>query len=89
MAKTTRFIFDTYYHINHSPQDIMCWTWCNSNPIDGSAPNLVIPAVDKDGNPVLKCAFNTQMSRLRKIILKFIINKLIDMRAVELLVKGV
>jgi hypothetical protein len=60
--KTTRFIVDTYHYINHSPQDIMCRTWCNPNPLDGSAPNLVIPAVDKDGNPVLKRAFNTQVS---------------------------
>ena len=60
--RTTRFIVDTYHYINHSPQDIMCRTWCNPNPLDGSAPNLVIPAVDKDGNPVLKRAFNTQVS---------------------------
>ena len=62
--KTTRFIVDTYHYINHSPIDVLCRTWCNPNPLDGSAPNLVIPAVDKNGRPVLKRAFNTQVSYL-------------------------
>ena len=39
--------------------------WCNPAPTDGSAPNLVIPAVDKKGWPCLKQAFNTQVSYLK------------------------
>ena len=34
-----------------------CHTWCNPAPTDGSAPNLVIPAVDTCGcGPVLRMA---------------------------------
>jgi uncharacterized Zn finger protein (UPF0148 family) len=62
--KTSRFIVDSYHYINHSADDIMCRTWCNPAPTDGSAPNLVIPAVDKKGQPCLKHAFNTQVSWL-------------------------
>ena len=60
--KTSRFIVDSYHYINHSADDILCCTWCNPAPTDGSAPNLVIPAVDKKGEPCLKQAFNTQVS---------------------------
>ena len=56
---TTQFIVDTYHYINHSANDVLCHTWCNPSPLDGSAPNLVIPAVDKNGNAVMKHAFNT------------------------------
>ena len=59
--KTTRFIVDSY-HINHSADDILCRTWCNPAPTDGSAPNLVIPAVDKNRQACFKRAFNTQVS---------------------------
>jgi len=38
----------------------MCHTWCNPAPTDGSAPNLVVLTIDKDGNPCFKRAFNTQ-----------------------------
>ena len=60
--ETTCFIVDPYHYKNHSDNDILCCTWCNSAPIDGSAPNLVIPTVDKNGQPCLKQAFNTQVS---------------------------
>jgi uncharacterized Zn finger protein (UPF0148 family) len=60
--RTSRFIVDSYHYINHSSDDILCQTWCNPAPDDGSAPNLVIPAVDKQGQPCLKRAFNTQVS---------------------------
>jgi hypothetical protein len=65
--KTTQFIVNTYHHINHSADDVMCCTWCNPNPLDGSAPNVVISVVDKDGRPALKCAFITQVSCLEII----------------------
>jgi len=60
--KTTRFIVDSYHYTNHSADDGICRTWCNPAPTDGSAPNLIIPAVDKKGQPCLKRAFNTQVS---------------------------
>jgi hypothetical protein len=58
--RTTRFIVDAYHYNNHSVLDILCRTWCNPAPSDGSAPNLVIIARDKFGKPYLKRAFNTQ-----------------------------
>jgi hypothetical protein len=67
---TTWFIVDTYHYSNHSADDIMCRTWCNPSPFDGSAPNLVISTFDKNGMPVLKCAFNTQVIYLKYIDMK-------------------
>jgi hypothetical protein len=58
--KTSRFIVDTYHYRNHSTDDTLCRKWCNPAPTDGSAPNLVIPTVDNNGQPCLKRAFNTQ-----------------------------
>ena len=58
--QTTRFIVDSYHYINHKATDNMCCTWCNPAPTDGSAPNLVVSTIDKDGNPCFKHAFNTQ-----------------------------
>jgi hypothetical protein len=58
--QTTRFIVDSYHYTNHSAKDTLCSTWCNPAPTDGSAPNLVVMARDKKGNPYWKRAFNTQ-----------------------------
>ena len=58
--KTSRFIVDSYHYTNHKADDILCRKWCHPAPMDGSAPNLVIPAVDNKGQPCLKRAFNTQ-----------------------------
>ena len=58
--KTSRFIVDSYHYRNYSASDTLCCTWCNPAPTDGSAPNLVIPTVDKNGQACLKRAFNTQ-----------------------------
>lgn len=60
--KTTRFIVDSYHYINHRVKDVLCRTWCNPAPLNGSAPNLVVIEVDKDGVPHYKRAFNTQVS---------------------------
>ena len=51
---------DSYHYKNHSDTDTLCRKWWNPAPTDGSAPNLVIPAVDKKGEPCFKRAFNTQ-----------------------------
>lgn len=34
--------------------------YCNPEPLNGSAPNLVIVATDSEGERYYKCAFNTQ-----------------------------
>jgi hypothetical protein len=59
--KTTRFIVDSYHYINHRTTDYICRKWCNPAPLNGSAPNLVISAVGKNGQPYLKRVFNTQV----------------------------
>ena len=62
--KTSRFIVDSYHYTNHEVKDKMCQKWCNPAPTNGSAPNLVIVAHDKKGNPYYKRAFNTQVCAL-------------------------
>ena len=62
--ETTHFVVDSYHYTNHKATDNICCTWCNPAPSDGSAPNLVIPATDKYGNPCFKHAFNTQVKYL-------------------------
>ena len=52
----------------HFTIDGLCHAWCNPLPRDGSAPNLVIPAVEKNGQPCFKQAFNTQVSYLQTFI---------------------
>ena len=52
--KTTRFTVDAYHYINHQVADSLCWKYCNPSPGDGSAPNLVVMAYDKNGRAYLK-----------------------------------
>ncbi|KAF8807097.1 hypothetical protein BYT27DRAFT_7101306, partial [Phlegmacium glaucopus] len=54
------FIVDAYHYINHRTNDFLCWKFCNPGPLDGSAPNLVVMALDRKNKPYLKRAFNTQ-----------------------------
>jgi hypothetical protein len=60
-SRTTRIIVDAYHYINHRVLDYLCRKYCNPSPGDGSAPNLVVMAYDKNGNPYIKRAFNTQV----------------------------
>jgi hypothetical protein len=73
--KTTRLIVDAFHYKNHSDNDTLCRAWCNPSPTDGSAPNLVIPAVDKNGQACLKQAFNTQVSYQMIFKYKFLSQK--------------
>jgi hypothetical protein len=59
--KTSRFIVDSYHYTNHEVTDELCRKWCNPAPTNGSAPNLVVVALDKHGQPYYKRAFNTQV----------------------------
>ena len=59
--KTTRFIVDAYHYINHHKSDYLCRKWCNPGPLNGSAPNLIRIAQDKQGKDYLQRAFNTQV----------------------------
>ncbi|TFK70975.1 hypothetical protein BDN72DRAFT_738276, partial [Pluteus cervinus] len=56
---TTRFIVDSYHYNNHKTTDILCRTYCDPAPSDGSAPNLVIAKMGPDGL-YFQRAFNTQ-----------------------------
>ncbi|KIL55550.1 hypothetical protein M378DRAFT_90762 [Amanita muscaria Koide BX008] len=58
---TSRFIVDAYHYINHRATDEVCRTWCNPAPLNGSAPNLVIPERDAQGQLYHRRAFNTQV----------------------------
>jgi hypothetical protein len=58
--KTSRFTVDSYHYINHRITDYLCRKWCNPAPLDGSAPNLVRLATDKNGQQYYQQAFNTQ-----------------------------
>jgi hypothetical protein len=62
--KTTRFIVDAYHYTNHKATDVLCRKWCNPAPTDGSAPNLVVPDIDKNGKPCFRRVFNTQASNI-------------------------
>ena len=61
-SETTQLIVDTFHYLKHSKEDILCQTWCNPPPTDGSAPNLVIKANASDGSTYDKQAYNTQVS---------------------------
>jgi hypothetical protein len=39
----------------------LCRKWCNPGPLNGSAPNLIQIAQDKQGQEYLQRAFNTQV----------------------------
>lgn len=58
---TTRFIVDSYHYTNHQAKDYLCRKWCNPNPMDGSAPNLVVVDPDGKDGAYYKRAFNTQV----------------------------
>jgi hypothetical protein len=59
--KTTRFIVDSYHYINHRTTDYFVANGVILAPLDGSAPNLIKVAYDKNGQPYLQRAFNTGM----------------------------
>jgi hypothetical protein len=65
--KTTRFIVDSYHYTNHKANDVLCSKYCNPSPTDGSAPNLVTLARDRNGVLQMQRAFNTQVSILFNI----------------------
>jgi len=46
---TSHFIVDSYHYINHQTSDYLCCKWCNPAPLNGSAPNLVVLATNKQG----------------------------------------
>ena len=61
-SETTQIIVDSYHYQTHHKSNILCWQWCDPAPTDGSAPNLVIPAIASDGSTYQKWAFNSQVN---------------------------
>lgn len=62
--QTSHLIVDSYHYINHRTTDYLCCKWCNPEPLNGSAPNLVVVETDVNGNQHYKWAFNTQVCLL-------------------------
>ena len=62
--KTTHFIVDAYHYTNYKATDSLCSIYCNPSPSDGSAPNLVTFARDRNGVLQMQRSFNTQVSFL-------------------------
>ena len=57
---TTRIIVDAYHYNNHKITDVLCRTYCNPAPDDGSAPNLLV-VKNGPNSPYLQYAYNTQV----------------------------
>ncbi|KAF8868808.1 hypothetical protein CPB84DRAFT_1818953 [Gymnopilus junonius] len=49
--------------VTNGTSDYLCRTYCNPSPANGSAPNLVIVEIDKNGHPYGRRAFNTQVCK--------------------------
>ncbi|EJD41629.1 hypothetical protein AURDEDRAFT_40570, partial [Auricularia subglabra TFB-10046 SS5] len=58
--EVTRFIVDTWHYIGHRADDILCRTFCNPAPADGSQPDLVIERTDNNGRTHRTRAFNLE-----------------------------
>jgi len=67
---------NSYHYINHKANDLLCRTWCNPTPSDGSAPNLIGERVRPDGviHDVSMCLkenfLANEIFRFENIILK-------------------
>ena len=59
---STRFIVDAWHYIGHRATDVLCRTWCNPAPANGTQPDLVIAQEDDSGEVHLTRAFNTETS---------------------------
>lgn len=71
--RRVQLIVDSFHFAGHSKNDVLCRTFCDPAPLDGSAPDLVIPLVQvepKDSRkrsrtPLKRSfrrAFNTEVS---------------------------
>jgi hypothetical protein len=57
---TTKFIVDAWHYIGHRATDVLCRSWCNPAPVNGSQPDLVIAEEDTLGQAHQTRAFNTE-----------------------------
>lgn len=58
--KSTKLVVDAWHNIGHRATDVLCRTWCNPTPKNGSQPDLVRVETDASGNKHQTRAFNTE-----------------------------
>lgn len=58
--KTTKFVVDSWHYIGHRATDVLCRTWCNPTPKNGSQPDLIRVETDANGTTHQTRAFNTE-----------------------------
>lgn len=59
---STQFIVDAWHYIRHCATDVLCRTWCNPAPANGTQLDLVIAQEDDSGEVHLPQTFNTETS---------------------------
>ena len=57
---TTRLIVDAWHYIRHRATDVLCRTWCNPAPANGTQADLIIALKDNNGRVHLTRAFNSE-----------------------------
>jgi hypothetical protein len=58
--RLTSFVVDAWHYTGHKASDLLCRTWCNPAPADGSQADLIRVETDNHGRKVVKRAFNTE-----------------------------
>ncbi|PSS30903.1 hypothetical protein PHLCEN_2v2564 [Hermanssonia centrifuga] len=61
--QSTKFIVDAWHYIGHRATNVLCRTWCNPAPTNGSQPDLVLVQEDAEGNRHQTRAFNTETAK--------------------------
>lgn len=61
--QTSRLVVDSFHRQCHSRDDLLCTTLCNPAPLDGSAPDLVIPLRAATANRSKKGSRSKRQSR--------------------------
>jgi hypothetical protein len=57
---TMQLIVDAWPYVGHHATDVLCRTWCNPAPANGTQPDLVISQKDDNGRVHLTRAFNSE-----------------------------
>jgi hypothetical protein len=55
-----QLIVDAWHYVGHHATDVLCRTWCNSAPANGTQLDLVISQKDDNGRVHLTRAFNSE-----------------------------
>ena len=57
---STKFIVNAWHYIGHQAADVLCRTWCNPAPENGTQPDLIRVEQDEREVPHVTRAFNTE-----------------------------